>query len=78
VREDARDFMLWMQLADKPKRVHWRHRDKAAADIPQPRTESRKLPPGTANSVTGKPSIGTKYAATTRVHCESVLRTRTA
>ncbi|MFD9575828.1 hypothetical protein ACFWBI_39195 [Streptomyces sp. NPDC059982] len=27
VREDARDFMLWMQLADEPVRVHWRRRD---------------------------------------------------
>jgi hypothetical protein len=75
VREDARDFMIWMQLADKPKRVHWRYRGKAAADVPQPRTESRKAPPGTVNPVTGKPSVGTKYAATTRAHCETVLRT---
>ncbi|MFI6457009.1 hypothetical protein ACIBF6_36295 [Streptosporangium amethystogenes] len=30
MREDARDFMLWMQLADKPKQVHWRRRGKAA------------------------------------------------
>ncbi|MGW2545559.1 tyrosine-type recombinase/integrase, partial [Kitasatospora sp. NPDC001574] len=75
VREDARDFMLWMQLADKPKRVHWRHRGKATAHIPTPRAEGRKPPPGTANPVTGKPSVGTKYAATTRAHCETVLRT---
>ncbi|MFD8378311.1 site-specific integrase [Streptomyces sp. NPDC059679] len=26
--EDARDFMLWMKVADKPVRVHWRHRGK--------------------------------------------------
>ncbi|WP_405542764.1 hypothetical protein OG478_13750 [Streptomyces phaeochromogenes] len=34
VREDARDFMLWMKLADKPVRVHWRHRGKDPAEIP--------------------------------------------
>ena len=28
VREDALDFMLWRKLADKPVRVHWRHRGK--------------------------------------------------
>lgn len=33
--------MLWMQLADKPKRVHWRYRGKAAADVPQPMAEIR-------------------------------------
>jgi hypothetical protein len=31
VREDARDFMLWMQLADKPVRVHWRRRPASKA-----------------------------------------------
>src|SRR5271167_2645748 len=24
---EARDFARWMQVADKPARVHWRHRD---------------------------------------------------
>ncbi|MFF7356950.1 hypothetical protein ACFZA1_30535 [Streptomyces filipinensis] len=34
VREDARDFTLWMQLADKPVRVHWRNRGKALSGYP--------------------------------------------
>lgn len=73
VREDARDFMLWMKLADKPVRVHWRHRGKDPSKglPPSPR---RRLTPGVPNSVTGKPTVGKKYALTTRAHCETVLR----
>ncbi|MET9040614.1 tyrosine-type recombinase/integrase [Streptomyces mirabilis] len=73
VREDARDFMLWMKLADKPVRVHWRHRGKDPAEIPRPARSGRPAP-GTPNPVTGKPSIGKKYAPSTRAHCETVLR----
>lgn len=73
VREDARDFMLWMKLADKPVRVHWRHRGKEPAEIPQPSRNDRPTP-GTPNPVTGKPTVGTKYAPSTRAHCETVLR----
>ncbi|WP_405481251.1 tyrosine-type recombinase/integrase [Streptomyces anulatus] len=73
VREDARDFMLWMKLADKPVRVHWRHRGKEPAEIPQPSRNDRPAP-GTPNPVTGKPTVGTKYAPSTRAHCETVLR----
>ncbi|MFD8608953.1 tyrosine-type recombinase/integrase [Streptomyces sp. NPDC059631] len=73
VREDARDFMLWMKLADKPVRVHWRHRGKDPAEIPAP-SRTGRLAPGTPNPVTGKPTVGTKYAPTTRAHCETVLR----
>ncbi|MFI9772492.1 site-specific integrase [Streptomyces sp. NPDC052415] len=25
-RTDARDFIRWMQIANKPQRLHWRHR----------------------------------------------------
>lgn len=25
-RMDARDFIRWMQIANKPQRLHWRHR----------------------------------------------------
>ncbi|MFF5759645.1 tyrosine-type recombinase/integrase [Streptomyces longwoodensis] len=71
--EDARDFMLWMKLADKPVRVHWRHRGKDPSEIPPPRTD--RPAPGTPNPVTGKPTVGTKYAPTVRAHCETVLRT---
>ncbi|MFJ9624691.1 tyrosine-type recombinase/integrase [Streptomyces sp. NPDC101181] len=73
VREDARDFMLWMKLTDKPVRVHWRHRGKEPAGIPTP-SRTGKPAPGTPNPVTGKPSVGTKYAPRTRAHCETVLR----
>lgn len=73
VREDARDFMLWMRLADKPVRVHWRHRGKDPAEMPQPSRTGRPAP-GTPNRVTGKPTIGKKYAPNTRAHCETVLR----
>ncbi|MFD6995016.1 tyrosine-type recombinase/integrase [Streptomyces mirabilis] len=71
VREDARDFTLWMKLADKPVRVHWRHRGKAAAEIPS--TAGRPAP-GAPNPVTGKLTVGKKYAPSTRAHCETVLR----
>ncbi|MQT03495.1 site-specific integrase [Streptomyces jumonjinensis] len=75
-REDARDFCLWMQYADKPKRDHWRHRGTVPAPVPStPRAPGpKKLPPGTPNPVTGKPSIGTKYSPNTRAHSETVLR----
>jgi site-specific recombinase XerD len=73
-REDARDFMLWMQLANKPVRAHWRHRDLPPEQI-SAREPSRDQPvAGTPNPVTGKPSIGPKYAPRTRAHCETVLR----
>ncbi|MER8062606.1 MULTISPECIES: tyrosine-type recombinase/integrase [unclassified Streptomyces] len=71
-REDARDFMLWMKLADKPVRVHWRHRGKAPSEIPPPRSD--RPVPGTPNPITGKPTVGTKYSPRTRAHCETVLR----
>jgi integrase family protein with SAM-like domain len=70
-REDARDFMLWMKVADKPVRVHWRHRGKALSEIPPPRSD--KPVPGTPNPVTGKPTVGTKYSPRTRAHCETVI-----
>ncbi|MCU8595896.1 tyrosine-type recombinase/integrase [Streptomyces sp. A13(2022)] len=71
--EDARDFMLWMKLGDKPVRVHWRHRGKDPSEIPPPRAD--RPAPGTPNPVTGKPTVGTKYAPSVRAHCETVLRT---
>ncbi|WP_254389664.1 hypothetical protein [Streptomyces sp. AC550_RSS872] len=62
-RVEARDFARWMQIADKPVRVHWRHRGKetiAAARKPG------SPAPGTPNPVTGKPTPGKKYAPSTR------------
>ncbi|MFE2261730.1 tyrosine-type recombinase/integrase [Streptomyces griseosporeus] len=75
IREDARDFMLWMQLADKPVRAHWRRRGEEEARMPASRRQAGKPPASSPNPVTGKPTIGTKYAASTRAHCETVLRT---
>jgi hypothetical protein len=72
-RTDARDFMLWMQMADKPVRAHWRHRGRPNAKAPARR--AGKAEPGTPNLVTGKPTIGKKYAKSTQAHCETVLRT---
>lgn len=71
-REDARDFTLWMQLADKPVRVHWRYRGRDPSEIPLPRTGGSA--PGSPNLVTGKPTIGKKYSPNTRAHFETVLR----
>jgi hypothetical protein len=70
-RAEARDFCRWLQLADKPVRVHWWHQRKGVVTptIPAPRSE-----PGMPNPVTGKPAPGRKYAATTRSHSETVLR----
>src|SRR6266516_945415 len=67
-RAEARDFLCWVQLADKPARPHWRYPDGGA---PGMRTA---VAPGTPNSVTGKRSPGRGYATATVVHCESVLR----
>src|SRR4051794_23222597 len=65
--------MLWMRLADKPVRVHWRHRGKDPATMPRPSRPGRPAP-GTPNAVTGKPTIGKKYAPRTRAHSDTVLR----
>ena len=65
-RTEARDFCLWLQVADKPRRPHWRH------PVAQPGPE-RYTPPG-PNALTGKAAPSTKYAAKTVVHCESVVR----
>lgn len=75
MREDARDFTLWMKLADKPVRVHWRHRGKDRVETAPPMPRSGRPAPGTPNPVTGKLTAGVKYAASTRAHCETVLRT---
>ncbi len=74
VREDARDFMLWMQLSDKPKRVHWRHRDSEPSQASQIAPKLGRSVPGAPNPVTGKLTVGPKYAPRTRAHCETVVR----
>ena len=58
-RVEARDFCRWLALRDKPTRSGGVGR-RATGVVPNP--------------VTGKPSPGTKYAASTRAHSETVLR----
>lgn len=65
-RSEARDFCLWLQVADKPRRPHWRHRGELPTR-PVPRTAA-------PNGLTGKPATGAKYAPRTVAHAESVLR----
>ena len=65
-RAEARDFMRWLQTADKPERVHWR--------TGRPAGEGTAPAPGTANPVTGKASPGRGFAPATAAHCETVLR----
>lgn len=67
-RVEARDFCRWLQVATKPVRVHWRQ--PAAA----PPTSAGRSRSGRPNPVTGKPSVGSGYAAATAAHAETVLR----
>jgi integrase len=69
-RVEARDFSRWLQVADKPGRPHWRHAGNDAA--PAHARVSRATP--LVNAVTGKSAPGPKYAARTRAHSETVLR----
>jgi integrase len=68
-RVEARDFCLWIQLAGKPVRSHWRYPGGGA-----PGAVTARAAAGTPNLVTGKPSPGRGYAVATVAHCESVLR----
>uniref|UniRef100_UPI001ABF7C72 site-specific integrase n=1 Tax=Streptomyces africanus TaxID=231024 RepID=UPI001ABF7C72 len=69
-RRDARDFARWMQIAPKVSRAHWRHR--ASGEGP---AEALTRPSaGVPNPVTGRAAPGSLYSASTRVHCETVLR----
>jgi site-specific recombinase XerD len=63
-RAEARDFMRWLQAADKPERPHWR-----TGALPEERSE-----PGIVNAVTGRSSPGRGFATSTALHCESVVR----
>lgn len=77
-RVEARDFMIWLRIADKPKRTHWRRQhDSTTAQVPLPSTTPAgraMLAPGSPNPITGKPSPGRGYSAATRAHAETVLR----
>ncbi|MGW1614622.1 tyrosine-type recombinase/integrase [Streptomyces sp. NPDC002285] len=76
-RADARDFARWLRLVDKPMRVHWRHVDDAsrAAGVVPVIPGALRAGAGEVNQVTGKPSPGRKFAASTRAHNETVVRT---
>ncbi|GAA3152791.1 site-specific recombinase XerD [Kribbella aluminosa] len=74
-RIEARDFSRWMQIADKPSRVHWRNRGTDAVDTTIARLAGQRGSAGVPNQVTGKPKLGAKYAASVRAHSETVLRT---
>lgn len=65
---EGRDFARWMKLADKPVRVHWRHRDGNLSGA-APMTAT-----GGVNAVTGKAEQSSRYAVASRVHAEAVLR----
>jgi site-specific recombinase XerC len=65
-RADARDFMRWLQAADKPAGVHWR--------TGRPPGEGTGPVPGTVNTVTGRKSPGRGFAPATAAHCETVCR----
>jgi integrase len=68
-RDEARDFSCWMQVADKPVRVHWRQRDSSGSAEPPPKPRIT-----VPNAVTGKSAPGVKYAPATIGHSETVLR----
>ena len=68
-RAEARDFLCWIRLSDKPARPHWRYPGGGA-----PGAGRAEVAPGSPNPVTGKPSRGRGYAAATVAHCETVLR----
>ena len=72
-RIEARDFMIWLRMADKPKRMHWR-RQREPETAPAPPVGGAILVPGAPNQVTGKPTPGRGYSAATRAHAETVLR----
>ncbi len=69
-RVDARDFARWMRIAPKPTRSHWRRRSRGGI-APSPRSRPSAAVP---NAVTGRAAPGPLYSASTRAHCETVLR----
>ncbi|MGH9089130.1 MAG: tyrosine-type recombinase/integrase [Acidimicrobiales bacterium] len=66
-RVEARDFCLWLQVADKPRRPHWRRLGTVPASA-----SSQQAP--APNAVTGKSAPTVRYAPSTVAHAESVLR----
>jgi integrase len=68
-RVEGRDLCRWLQLAVKPARPHWRYPAGAGRS-----GGAVRAPAAMTNAVTGKPSRGERYEASTVAHCESVLR----
>jgi len=62
-RVEARDFCRWLQVAGKPARPHWRHRDATAG------TAGAAVGDGAAAGRARRP-----YAVSVRAHNETVLR----
>lgn len=67
---EARDFSRWVQVAAKPGRPHWRHREESSAESAATAARAQ----GSPNPVTGRAPPGTRYAAATAAHSETVLR----
>jgi site-specific recombinase XerC len=67
---EARDFCTWIQLVDKPASSSKRHGERS----PTGRSGRDTSGQGAPNALTGKPTLGTKYAPATVAHAETVLR----
>jgi site-specific recombinase XerD len=59
-RAEARDFCRWLQVAGKPARPHWRKQGEITTTV--------------RAAVAAPASAGAAYAASVRVHSETVLR----
>ncbi len=70
-RAEARDFCTWIQLVDKPARPRRRRGERPPFAATSSRDTSAR---GAPNALTGKPTLGTKYAKATVAHAETVLR----
>lgn len=76
-RVEARDFSRWIQVVPKPTRLSDCQSDTAGAAQGATSFPPRATPTkasGAVNPVTGKAAPGLGYAASTRAHSETVLR----
>jgi integrase len=71
---EGRDFALWMRLADKPARTHWRRHNGQPGGAEKRGSGSASSRAGEVNRVTGKARPGTKFSPASRTHAETVLR----
>lgn len=63
-RVDARDFSCWIQLTSKPR----------GAESGQISAETAQTAAPAPNRITGKPALSSRYAPSTVIHSETVLR----